>query len=135
MAYEGHQITIPAAEAGGDLSAGQYLCVKKNATARQYVVTTIAGEIFDGVLQDKPNAAGQAASVCMFGISKVYANEALAAGDYWGTANNGKAQRVEHTNTGADLNVYAMGRVIEGAAANGLATVTVGVPSFKTPEV
>ena len=67
----------------------------------------------------------------MAGVSRVVADEALTAGDLWGTSSDGQAKIVESTNTGADTKDFVMGRVIQGAASGALATVTIGAPQFK----
>lgn len=131
MAYEGVQTAIPGAVASGNLSTKQYYCVVKNATANQYAVAAVDGEVIDGILQNKPNAAGVPANVAMSGVSRVVADEILTAGDLWGTSSSGKAKIIAATNTGADIKDFVLGRVIQGCAQNALATVTIGTPQFK----
>lgn len=131
MAYDGAQIKIPGAQAGGDLSSDLFKCVKKNATDQQYILCTADGEVFDGILYNKPSAAAGAAEIVMFGVAKVYTAEALTAGDLWGTGASGTAKIIEATNTGADTGDFVMGRVIKGAGSGEIATVTVGAPSYK----
>lgn len=131
MAFEGVQIAPPGVTAGANLSTKQYHCVKKNTTDNQYVLCTADGEVFDGVLQNKPNAANVPANIAMFGVTRVIADETLTAGDFWGTSADGQAKIIEATNTGADIGDFVMGRVIQGAASGALATVTIGIPQFK----
>jgi hypothetical protein len=119
--------------AGEDLSAKQFYCVKVTADNAVSLCDT-DGEVFDGILQDKP-ASGYAANVMMAGISKVECGEALSAGNYWGVDANGKAKKVEATNTGADTGDFVMGRVIEGAGSGEYATVSVGLHTFKVESV
>ena len=133
MAWE-----IPLFKPGGlvaasDLSANQFYCVKISADNTVALCDT-DGEVFDGILQDKPTS-GLAANVMMAGISKVECGEALSAGDHWGVDANGKAKKVEATNTGADVGDFAMGRVVEGAGSGEYATVTVGLHTFKVESV
>ncbi len=135
MAFEKDLFTIPAALAAADLSAKQFFIVKKNTTNNQFALCDTDGEVFDGVLQNKPDAAGKAAEVRALGITKITAGEALTAGDRWGTASTGKAKIIETTNAGADVGDYVGGVVIEGAASGALATVTVGIVTFKVESV
>ncbi len=131
MAFQGVLVSIPGATAAADLSAKQFYCVKKNATNLQYALCSADGEVFDGVLQNDPDAADKTATVAMFGVSRVVTDEALTAGDLWGTSADGQAKIIESSNTGADVGDFVMGRVIKGAAAGARATVTIGVPSYK----
>lgn len=130
MAYEREIFDIGALTAAADLSAKQYFCVKKNATDNQVALCDADGEVFLGILQDKPDS-GIAAKVRCMGVSKVTAGEALTAGDFWGTDSSGKAKKIEGTVTGADVGDYVMGVVLEGAASGALATVSVGVPTYR----
>lgn len=123
MAFEGTQTCIPAALAAADLSTKQFYFVKKNTTAGQFALATTDGEIVSGVLQNKPSAAGAAATVCAFGATKIVAGGTLTAGDYVGTDANGKAVKKNHTSTGADVGDFLCGYVIEGAASGELATI------------
>lgn len=132
MAYEAPLFTVPGLEASGDLSSNQYYAVKVSTTDKRVSVASVDGEVVLGVLQNKPAAAGAAAEVVALGVTKVVAGEALTAGDFWGTDANGKAVKKDSTNTGADLGDYVAGQVLVGtAAANEIATVTVGFPTFK----
>jgi hypothetical protein len=131
MAFQGVQTAIPGATAAGDLSAVQFHCMKKNTTNLQYTTCSADGEVFDGILQNDPDAANKTATIVMFGVSRVVTDEALTAGDLWGTSADGQAKIIESSNTGADVGDFVMGRVIKGAGAGARATVTIGVPSYK----
>lgn len=138
MAWERDVFSIPALEAASDLSTKQFYCVRieEAAAVAQGVnlrvsVCDTAGEVVLGVLQNKPNAAGAAASVRALGVTKVVADEALYAGMTWGTSADGQAAWVQATNTGADTRSYVAGMVLESAAAAALATVTIGFPAFQ----
>jgi len=124
MAWE-NGLRIPAALAAADLSSNQFYCVKKNATDNQFALCTVDGEIVEGILQNKPDAAGDAAEVIYFGVSKGEAGETLTAGDKVGTDSAGKLKIVEHTNTGADVGDYILGYVLEGAGSGELATIMI----------
>ena len=131
MAWEKDLFTIPGAEAAADLSANLYFCVKKDTTANRFALCDTDGEPFDGVLQNKPDTTGLAASVRAAGVTKLEAGEALAAGDYWGTDSAGKAKKIEDTVTGADVGDYVAGRILVGAASGELAIGTIGLMTFR----
>lgn len=133
MAWEQDLFTIPGAQAATDLSTKQFYCVKKNSTDYRFALCAVDGEIFDGVLQDKPDTAGDACEVRALGVTKVIAGEALTAGDLWGTDSSGKAKKIEPTQTGADIRDYFAGRVLVGASANEYAVVTIGFPTGIVP--
>lgn len=130
MARENVTETISGALAAADYntSSKQFYIMKKNTTDNQYALCDTDGEICIGILQNKPSASGNAAEVAVRGISKVVAGETLTAGDLFGTDSSGKAKKVESTNTGADVNDFYLGHVVEGAASDELATVYIGVP-------
>lgn len=131
MARMNNIFTVPGMMADADLSAKQFFCVKMSTTDNKVSLCTTQGETIFGVLQNKPNADGVAAEVMSLGITKVEAGETLTAGDLWGTDANGKAAKIEGTNTGADLADYAAGIVIEGAASGELASVTIGIHNIQ----
>lgn len=64
--------------AAADLSAKQYLGVKLSA-ARAVNVVAASTDVPYGVLQNKPTS-GQAADVCLFGLTKAVAGGTIAAG-------------------------------------------------------
>jgi len=123
MAYEGAQTCIPGALAGADLSALQFYFVKKNTTANQVAAPTVDGEVVIGVLQNKPSAAGHTATVAFSGVTKVECGENLAAGDYVGTDNTGRAKKIDVSATGADVGDYIAGVVLEGASTGERASI------------
>ncbi len=136
MALEAASFAIPALDADADLSSNQFQIVKMSATDKRVSLASVDGEVFLGVLQNKPNAAGKSATVVGLGVTKVIAGEALVAGDLWGTDTAGKARKVEATNTGADTGDYVGGQVLIGvAAADEVATVTIGFPTLKVESV
>ncbi len=128
MAWELDLFTIPSLDVDADLSAKQFFCVKLTTTNNRAELCDADGEIFFGVLQDKPDAAGKQAIIRSIGVTKVVCGETIAAGDFWGTDSAGKAKKVEHTNTGADIGDFIAGQVLEGADSGELATVTLGFP-------
>ncbi len=111
MAYAGQQICATFA-AAADLSAKQYYFVKLSAANTVNVCTAIT-DIPIGILQNKPES-GEAATVCLFGISKVSADGTLAAGNLIGTSADSQADAIA---AGTDTTVYTMGQALEAAAA------------------
>ena len=111
MAYAGQQICATFA-AAADLSAKQYYFVKLSAANTVNVCTAIT-DIPIGILQNKPES-GEAATVCLFGISKVSADGTLAAGNLIGTSADSQADAIA---AGSDTTVYTMGQALEAAAA------------------
>ena len=113
MAYElpGQVATFTAA---ADLSAKQYYFVKITADNTVNVCAAVT-DIPIGVLQNAP-ASGEAASVMLYGISKVSANEAIAVASNIGTGDDGQADVVA---AGTDTTVRLVGQALEAASAAG----------------
>jgi len=113
MAYElpGQVATFTAA---ADLSAKQYYFVKITADNTVNVCAAVT-DVPIGVLQNAP-ASGEAASVMLYGISKVSANEAIAVGSNIGTGDDGQADVVA---AGTDTTVRLVGQALEAASAAG----------------
>lgn len=111
MAYAGQQICATF-EAAADLSGKQYHFVKLSAANTVNVCSAIT-DIPIGILQNKPGS-GEAATVCLFGISKVSADGTLAAGNLIGTSADSQADAIT---AGTDTTVYTMGQALEAAAA------------------
>lgn len=78
MSYENSLRSITL-EAGQDLSTSQYRFVSVAADGQ--VDPTGAGAAPDGILQNKPDAAGREALVAIDGVSLVEAGAAFNAGD------------------------------------------------------
>lgn len=78
MAYENPDF-VYTLEASGDLSASQFHALEVDSNG-QAIVCNSAGVQIAGVLQNKPTAAGMAATVCASGITKVIAGAAVTAG-------------------------------------------------------
>ena len=115
-----------------DMASNQFKCVKMSASDNTFSLCDTDGEVALGVLQDN-QGSGIAGKICMSGITKITvgSGETLVAGQSWGTDASGEAKTIEGSITGADLGDFAAGLVLEGAAAGELATVTIGLPSFK----
>lgn len=127
MAWEIKGFTPGGLKAAADLSTKQFYGVKITAN-NQVNIITADGEPGFGLLQNDP-ASGEAAEVMCQGISKakVNASTSVSAGDLWGYDSDGTIQTVVDNQTGASLGHWVQGMVIEGAAAGGFATVTVGL--------
>lgn len=83
-------LTCITREAGADLSAKQYHFVNMSSDGQVDAVAS-AGAQGIGVLQDKPTAAGQAACIAVYGVSKVVAGADVTAGNRVQADGNGKA--------------------------------------------
>lgn len=83
--YQGWDETFKAA---GDLSAAQFHFVKLSAAG---TVTTCDGatDVPVGVLQNKPNAINKAATVRIWGLTKVVLGGTIAFGNAVGTDGSG----------------------------------------------
>lgn len=126
MAWEIKGFSPGGLKAAASLATKQYYGVKVTAN-NQVNIITADGEPGLGILQNDP-ASGEAAEVMMSGITKAVVSSAAAvtAGDLWGFNSDGTIQTVVDNNTGASLGYWVMGQVLEGAAAGGIAVVTVG---------
>jgi len=111
--------------AGADLSAKQFHFVKLSA-AQTVVACSATTDIPIGILQNKPDAAGKGAVVCMGGTSKLAAGGALAtAGTIVATKADGRAQAAVATQ-------YPAAMTVDTAGADGdLIEVIVGAPTVK----
>lgn len=130
MAWELPGFCVGSLTASSTLAAKQFYAVKAHTSNNQVALCDTDGEVILGVVQNKP-AAGEAANVMMSGVTKVVAAETLTAGDNWGTDANGTAKKIEGTITGADVGDYSAGKVLQGASAGELATVSIGFQTFK----
>ena len=133
MAWEIPSFLPGGLKAAASLASNQYYGVKMTANNQVNVVDT-DGEPGIGVLQNAP-ASGEAAEVMMSGITKVIVGStALTTSDTlgsgmqaWGFDSSGLAKPIQRSSTGADIGDFVMGFVIEGAAAGGIATVSIGL--------
>lgn len=114
MAYEGFQIRLSLA-AGADLSSEQFKFVKLNASG-QAVICAAATDLPIGVLQNKPDASGKTATVCVVGITKVDSNAALNEADLIGPASDGQADAKV---PGTDTTEYICGQMVTATGAAG----------------
>lgn len=124
--------TIISVPAGADLSTHQFKFVKLNSS-KQVVIATAAGEKILGVLYNKPDAAGKAAQVAIFGKCKVKYGAAAAVGDAVSTDASAKGRASTAAATGTSVvdtsdagaatdpvkGAYIMGICMEAATADG----------------
>jgi hypothetical protein len=129
MAWELNGFCIGNLVSNATMASNQFKCVKAHTTNNQFALCNTDGEPVLGVLQDN-QGSGISGDIRTVGVTKVVAAETLTAGDRWGTDSSGLAKKVEITVTGADVGDYVAGVVLEGAAVNELATVTIGFPTF-----
>ena len=133
MAWEGFQVILPGVYSTQDLSSHQFHPVVLSGTDTiAPVSTTNAGLDYPiGILQNKPSAAGQAAEVCIFGISKVIMGGTASYNDLIGndTGNSGHAVKVTASVT-TNTNV-TWGRVVQGAASSAYATAFVNFANLQ----
>ena len=112
MAYEQTLRTI-GVPASADLSASQFCFVAVNANGQ--LALPAAGGDADGILQDKPNAAGAVGEVGILGVSKLVVGAGgVTAGDLLATDVNGKAVTAAAGNKilGRALTTGAAGTII-----------------------
>lgn len=99
--------------AAADLSASQF-CVVKMSAAKTVALGTAATDVVIGVLQNKPAAAGRAATVRHFGFSKAKAGAVITAGDELSIDSSG---RVILAAPATKTTHYLIGRAVTAAAA------------------
>ena len=112
MAFDAAQIKVGQCTASADLSAKQYHFVKMSGNNTVTVCAAITDRPI-GVLQNTPTS-GQAAEVCLFGITKVVADGTLAAGGLVGTSADGQADAIA---AGTDTTVTVVGMALNAASA------------------
>ena len=100
--------------AAGDLSSDAGKIMQKNTTADQVALATAATQVLIGILQNKPAAAGRAATVQVAGIAKVEAGAAITVGDLLTTDGAGLA--ITFVPTAATVE-WIIGIAMTGAAA------------------
>lgn len=108
------RMTVETFEAGADLSAKQLYFVTLAADGQ--IDATGNGAAADGVLLNKPSAAGAAASVCVHGRTKVVAGGSVTVGDDVAADANGACV----TATSSDVR---LGVAMETAASGEVLTI------------
>jgi len=115
MAYEGALNKLPGIESGAlALSASQFKFVQLNSSGQAILAATAGQMGVIGVLQDKPAAVGQPASIAHAGVTKIVTGSAITAGGKVLTDANGAAISAAATSVQAVL-----GRALESATAAG----------------
>lgn len=107
MAYDNPSILITL-EAAADLSASQFRGVKVTAAQTCNAVSASTDRAI-GVLQNKPSAAGRAATIVTEGITKAEAGAAIAAGAVVMFNASGKVITATATNLGHGFALQAAG--------------------------
>lgn len=121
MAYEGAQDRLVGVTASADLRTHQYKAVKISGNNTVTVCAAVT-DIPVGILQNTPNT-GQAAEVCVAGVTKINADAALTAGQVIGSSADGQLAPYV---AGTDTTKYSVGQVLSPAGAAGeLATAIV----------
>jgi hypothetical protein len=99
-------------EASGDLSDYQYYLVKSGTGERRVSVNTSAGGAVVGVLQNKPDAVGAAATVAISGVVPVIAGDAIDAMAQVTSDSSGRVVAYSETDV-------IVGRALQAATAAG----------------
>lgn len=110
MAYEipGQMITLPSGSTL--LATRQFTFVSVNGSGQ--AVSPTDGAAVIGVLQNKPTAVGQGASIMINGVSKIKAaGSTLASGDLCATSTSGRA-------TAVGAGEYTIGRIVFGSSGS-----------------
>ena len=107
----GDQITLPALTVGGDLSSYQYHFVKLASTAGEIVNLAATTDTVIGILQDAPDASGEAAMVAAIGVSLVVAGTS--------TITAGASLTPDSTGRAITGGATAYAKALEAAGATG----------------
>lgn len=107
----GKQITLPGLSVAADKSAYQYHFVKMASTANMVTNLAATTDIVIGVLQDAPDAAGEAATVAALGVTTIVAGTS--------TITRGAALSPDSTGRAKTGGVRTYGRALEAASATG----------------
>jgi len=107
MAYD-NKSQVLSFTAGADLSAKQHYLVYLDSSEKIQLVDAITRPAI-GVLQNKPDADGKEAEVCVQGVSKIVLGGTLSIGALVGPAATGKAVADASTN-------YTVGMLLKGGA-------------------
>lgn len=114
MATQNLGVVVPI-EAAADLSASQFHFMTIDSSSQ--IDETAAGLAADGVLQDKPAAAGRGSALALPGcFTKIKLGATLTAGDEVASDSTGRA-------VSTSSNDRILGRIKEGGAINELVTL------------
>jgi hypothetical protein len=121
MAYEGFQVIAPGITAAADLSTSQY-CVVTLSTENTVNLATSTTAVPFGILQNKPSVAGEAAEVCIFGVTKVKFGATLAFNEFVRNSSLGTIAKYDPALGSANGLAYGFGLVIDGGASTEIGT-------------
>lgn len=99
--------------AAADLSSYQYYWVKVSADNTVNVCAATTDKPI-GILQNKPEAAGEPAEVMIFGVSKLSADASVTVASVVGTSSDGQGVSVTEAK---DATAYACGTCLVAAGA------------------
>lgn len=125
MAYEAAQIKLGQLTASADLSAKQFHFVKLASATTVDVCSGVTDKPI-GILQNTPTS-GQAAEICIFGITKVVSDGTTAAGNLIGTSADGQAA----VYTSSDTTKFICGQAIEAGAASEVVTMFLNITNAR----
>ena len=111
MAYEIPGQTVPMT-AAADLSSKQFYVVYGSAANSVNVATDNTAHVPLGILQNEPES-GQAAAVCINGVSKAVAGDAVSAGALLTFDSEGRVV------TASGTGIYTVGVALQAASAAG----------------
>jgi len=102
-------------EAAADISAHHLKFVKLDTNGRVAAIAA-ATDIPHGVLLNKPDTLGKAATIGLIGVGKIQANGAITAGDVIGTSADGQ---VDGKTAGSDTTEYVVGMATDTVTGAG----------------
>lgn len=111
MATQTPGFRVGTVDAGADLTAKQFHCVKLNGSGK-FVSGSASGEKIVGILQNKPDS-GEVADVMINGVSKAVAGAAIAAGAQ--IMANASGRVITAATTGSTI----IGWALDAASADG----------------
>lgn len=123
-------MSVPGAEAAGDLSSHQYHVVTFNNTDREVAQVTDNTDTTEhpaGILQDDPDTAGHPADVAFMGICKAEAGGTITSGN-WLSYNDDGEVIADAANPAMQTNandLYHIGQALEDAVDGDIIDVIV----------
>ena len=111
-----------------DLSARQFEAVKMSGTDNEVSIVSGTTDKPIGILQNKPDAAGEAAEVVIFGMSKARYGGTVNAGDLLSVDGDGELVAVV---AGTDTTRYVIAQALEDGADQEVHQVLVCAAPFR----
>ena len=96
----GNYTGVPGRPGSATLNGGKQYCLVKLTGAHQVGLATAAGDVVLGVMQNKPQTPGQAATVGYEGVTNVVTGGVVNAGDSLVSDNQGRAVTAGATPSG-----------------------------------